>query len=513
MHSAFNSFARELSRVMLVEDANDRHAVEEVLARKGKTWEQMMHSNPDALHRRVRRLCPPPNILVPQLQALISSWQDVKCSLDPSRGVLFSTTARKAAEGILLVAKLGLISDPPGYSLYYKMGVDRDGLPYYRCICGTNSVEGGIHMPIRRTFGSLRASPELTDALLCNIRHRRNATVGCFNRTGKHFNTHFDDWIRDEIVELAAEAGVAPSFPIPDILATRIVTNETFGIIAIPDTLVTRFGMKSTPTSDSQVTPLVKDTPAHLLTRLTTGPISPYAFLAERQQTAHPVIPIHTTEEYTLFTNLMDSGNWYKHSTHMPMARKTSQTVNFHNLTKRWNEIVHERAAAPVENFQSSNIFYKLPEQLERHHKLWLEARGRRATLAITTEQRKAVTTVLADPKRQSHVLPAIITGPPSDLHNTPPVPFSHKGKERAIPSPVSHRTSDHKPVTPAPRIGVASSSAPHAGPSVQKRKTKVCASCKSNNCPNTSTCKGSGNRKLCVCTTHTVIANPRAPK
>jgi len=116
-------------------------------------------------------LCPPPNILVPQLKALILSWQDVKCSLDPSRGVLFSATAHKAAEGLIRVAKLVLISDPPGYSLYYKMGVDRDGLPYYRCIRGTNSVEGGIHMPIRRTFGSLRASPELTDALLCNIHH------------------------------------------------------------------------------------------------------------------------------------------------------------------------------------------------------------------------------------------------------------------------------------------------------------------------------------------------------
>jgi hypothetical protein len=168
------------------------------------------------------------------------------------------------------VAKLGLISDPPGYSLYYKMGVDRDGLSYYCCICGTNSVEGGIHMPICRTFGFLQASPELTDALLCNIHHCQNTTVGCFNHTRKHFNTHFGDWTHDEIVELAAEAGVAPSFPIPDILATHIVTNETFGIIAIPTTFVTRFGMKSMPTSDYQVTPLVKDTPVHLLTRLRT---------------------------------------------------------------------------------------------------------------------------------------------------------------------------------------------------------------------------------------------------
>jgi hypothetical protein len=53
MHSAFNSFAWELSQVMLVEDVNDHRAVEEVLARKGKTWEQIMYSNPDNLHRRV----------------------------------------------------------------------------------------------------------------------------------------------------------------------------------------------------------------------------------------------------------------------------------------------------------------------------------------------------------------------------------------------------------------------------------------------------------------------------
>jgi hypothetical protein len=89
--------------------------------------------------------------------------------LDPSRGSFFSEAALKQAKSLILTAKLGFISDPPGYSLYYKMGTDRDGLPYYRCVRGTNSVEGGIHMAIRRDFGSLQASPELSDALLCNI--------------------------------------------------------------------------------------------------------------------------------------------------------------------------------------------------------------------------------------------------------------------------------------------------------------------------------------------------------
>jgi hypothetical protein len=210
--------------------------------------------------------------------------------------------------------------------------------------------------------------------MLCNTWHCQYATVSCFNRTRKCLSTHFDDWTCDEIVELVAEAGFAPSFPIPDILATCIVTNETFGIIAIPDTLVTSFGMKSTLLSDSQVTLLVKDTPVHLLTRLTTQPISSYVFLAEFQQTMRAVIPIHTAKEYTLFTNLMDSGNWFKTFTHILIAGKTLQMVNFHDLEKRWNKIIHEHAAAPAANLQSGSIFYKFSEQLEFHHKLWLEA-------------------------------------------------------------------------------------------------------------------------------------------
>jgi hypothetical protein len=100
------------------------------------------------------------------------------------------------------------------------MGVDHNGLPYYHCIRGTNSIEGGIHMPLCRTFGSLSASPELTDALLCNIRHRHNTAIGKFNRTGQKHKSHFDQWISDEIVELAAEVGIKLSFPIPEVLAT-----------------------------------------------------------------------------------------------------------------------------------------------------------------------------------------------------------------------------------------------------------------------------------------------------
>lgn len=139
-HSAFKPFARELSHLMMIEDVDDHRQVEAVLLKKQKSWQYMMRANPDAIHKRVRCFCPPPEILVPHLKALFEDWKNVKCSIDPSRGPLFSAAAQKQADAIIRVAQLGLISDPPGYPLYYKMGVDRDGLSYYCCIHGTNSV-------------------------------------------------------------------------------------------------------------------------------------------------------------------------------------------------------------------------------------------------------------------------------------------------------------------------------------------------------------------------------------
>ena len=199
------------------------------------------------------------------------------------------------------------------------MGVDPDGLPYYCCVHGTNSVEGGIHMVIRRTFGSLHASPELSDALLCNIQHRQNAHVGYFNKTGRHWKSHYDDRKRDEIVELAAEAGITPSFPIPDVLATRVVTDETFWTIAIPDSLIAQYYLQPSVTEMS--TPhLIDNIPAHLTTKLSTKPLSSYMFLAKCQRAMHAVVPIQTSGEYNLFNHLLGSGLYFITSNKAPVA-------------------------------------------------------------------------------------------------------------------------------------------------------------------------------------------------
>jgi len=434
-HSAYKPFAFAFSQAIFVYDRDDRTAVEAVLKKQNMTWEYALRTKKTAIHRRVRRYVPPPDIVCHALETLFSCWQDVPCALDPERGTLFNKAARNEAKNILQTARLGFISDPPGIPLYYKMGVDRNGLPYYRCVRGTNSIEGGVHMPLRRTFGSLNASPQLTDALLCNIRHRRNTTIGHFNRTGQKHQSHFDQWLQDEIVEIAAEVGMKPSFPIPEILATRVATTESFGIIPIPKKIVEKFGFKKKASpSSSSIIPLHRDMPVHTLSRLSTRRQSVYQFLSERQQTAYAVVPVHTAGEFMLFKSMLNSGGYYKDVRGKQLiAANASRTVDFVKMAKEWTLKVHEAATENCE--KKDRIYYKLPEQLEKYHKSLVQHRGVNATLANTSNMRLPISDLLSHPNRQAKVLPAIEL-PQSTLQpSKQSLSQRQKGKQKEIES------------------------------------------------------------------------------
>jgi hypothetical protein len=134
-----------------------------------------------SLNRHIRRYIPPPDILVPRLKTLFNGYRKVICTVQTGRAkYFFSKDAQEMSEHLLDTAHRGFLSDPPGIPLYYQMGVDKDGLTVYCTIRGTNSVEGGVHMAVRRVFGSLQASPELGECLLLNWMLRRNKTV-CFS--------------------------------------------------------------------------------------------------------------------------------------------------------------------------------------------------------------------------------------------------------------------------------------------------------------------------------------------
>jgi len=157
MHSELWSSSWELSQVMLVEDVNDHCAVEEMLAKKGKLGNKWY----------IRILMHCINVfmssaLLTQVKMYYSLLLHVSCWGTPPGGQAWTYIWF------------------PGYSLCYKMGVDNDGLPYYRCICGTTQL--------RVVF----TCQSITHLDLCE--HLLSSqmpcyAVGCFNHTGKCLST------------------------------------------------------------------------------------------------------------------------------------------------------------------------------------------------------------------------------------------------------------------------------------------------------------------------------------
>ena len=179
MHSALCS---DFSRAIFLRDKDDEANVCRVLKAKGVDWEYAQRAKSCVLNRRIWRLIPAPEVIVPRLQLLFDGYKNIICSRSkqnhsegqPASGQMFFS--KDACD---MAARLGFLSDLVGVSLYYRMGIDKDGLTIYRTIRGTNSVEGGVHMTIRRVFGSLLASPEFAECILVNWILRWNCSV-CF---------------------------------------------------------------------------------------------------------------------------------------------------------------------------------------------------------------------------------------------------------------------------------------------------------------------------------------------
>ncbi|KAJ7697991.1 hypothetical protein B0H14DRAFT_3529089 [Mycena olivaceomarginata] len=255
-HSVFKEFAHQFSETIFVRDQDDEAKVREVLEKKGIPWDYAICGKKAALNRRIRRYIPPPEKLAADLETLFNSFKD---------------EARKTAETLLETVRLGFVSDPPGVALYYVR------------------VEGGVHMLIRRIFGSLRASPELTKATIGNWFLRRNRTIGHYNRTGRKWLSHFDIWLLDDLVKRALTLGIEPSVPVPRLLATtdchvRVLWDHTHW-----------------------AAPHHNDVPLHALTRLCTKPCNIYRYIQLRQRAPVPVIPVHTVAEYQFFKQNIDA--------------------------------------------------------------------------------------------------------------------------------------------------------------------------------------------------------------
>ncbi|KAJ7124709.1 hypothetical protein C8R46DRAFT_1237847 [Mycena filopes] len=243
---------------------------------------------------------------------------------------LFNTAAWKIAKNILELIKNGYVSDPPGIQLYYCLGFDKKagGLPIYRCVRGTNIVEGGVHTHLIARLPSRGASVCHMIACLLDFILGHNLRVGHFNSTGHKYTGHDSIWLLNEIQELEITLGEHYNIP-PAALAwvngnLYVQTEQTAGIIQIPKSV--RESVKIQPYNQE------------------TDSKQKQAYLAKMQGTRKPVLPVLTAAEKQLFANLM----------------RTSQTFQKCNtsISLPAAEIWNQKAET------TADIYYKLEEQL-----------------------------------------------------------------------------------------------------------------------------------------------------
>ncbi|KAF9052488.1 hypothetical protein BDZ89DRAFT_1032535 [Hymenopellis radicata] len=380
-HSAFKAFCHDFSEAIFIRDRDDERAVRTVLERRGVNWEFARRAKAAGLNRRIRRYIPDRNTLGKRLSLLFTGYQDIVCSTKTASGSrrthdrFFSDDARDMAAR-LLKTDLALLRDGQGSGWPYTV-------PY-----------SGVHMAVRRVFGSLKASPELAEKILIYWIFRRNQSVGYRNRTGRKFCGHFDLWVSDEIVEITALLDVMPSFRLPRLLATRIATVETFGIVPMDTTLATELGITTLPPRKLEGIPHHNDLPVHTLSRLSTRPMSQYRYLQLRQRTLHPVLPVSTHAEYP------------GRASHPP--HEAYKNIDFKLLAQSWNNKVNTQDRTIADT--SRRLYYKLPAQLELHHKKTILWKSERSTLFMGENAiaLKAFTDLIASDDNSTATLPAM---------------------------------------------------------------------------------------------------------
>ena len=165
-HGMRRPFMRALRDALLLPDPDDQANVSRVLAAKPEplTFAQKVKFNSDWVWQRVKRYAPAPEILTPRVTHVLQFYGPL---MDSTTGQpLFNDASWEKAKNVIENVRLGYYSDPPGISLYTIRSIDPDGLNLYRCLRGTNNVEGGVHQNIAKRFGSYNASPRFAINLL-----------------------------------------------------------------------------------------------------------------------------------------------------------------------------------------------------------------------------------------------------------------------------------------------------------------------------------------------------------
>ncbi|KAJ7060532.1 hypothetical protein C8F01DRAFT_988939, partial [Mycena amicta] len=493
-HTLAKQFSRWLRDAMLVPDHLDKAKVEAVLAKGGITWDQAVRSKPEWTWDRVRRYIPPRQVLKPVLATLASTHANVRCSVHDIP--LFNTKTWKAWNALQANIDKNVVSDPNGYALYNRLSNDKNGLTIWHNSRGTNSLEGGVHMPVRHRFGSLGASVEMSVMLLSDFCYRKNVESGSLHNHGVVYKGHYDHWIEDDIDTVYRSLPFEqPRQHHPGYVNVSLFrpTHESFILATIPDSVsnaynIPRYSQPSDNVGRGENLPIV---------HLSGARTNRYEFLVAAQNTKFALTPLHTNTEYALFNSALRANG--------PFAA-IQGAPKFKDFAVWWSGQV-----------DGKKIFYKLPEQLSTHFKTWNAVRAEMTSMQLSERQRKpfqdiirsdAHTAVVLDESysplvqgraiaaasakiatRNLQKVAAQSNAAGSHPHLSPPTVPATSAPTLNLPS-----QQQPSPLIPGPRFGAVVVA---MNPKNNSRAAKTCAVCWSVGKDGLE-CKGRGKRELC---------------
>ena len=234
-HGIFALFMARLADVFFVPNLEDIAFVKGALKEAGLSDDEI-----DALpwvffKRRIRRRVPCPRELEKSFNKLVNLMANVK---DAKTNLpFFNGKAWNLYKSTLKHIRKGCLSDVPEVAYYVKVDEDSYGIPIFKCLRGTNALEG-FHQKLRQILRGYNISPRYAIALLYEFIHRwnhdRDIQLLGLSTEYKHF---YDGWDLEAEVEAVGSWDRLSSPPHPSFECTKHFqsTGEDFGIVKEAD--------------------------------------------------------------------------------------------------------------------------------------------------------------------------------------------------------------------------------------------------------------------------------------
>ncbi|KAF5325696.1 hypothetical protein D9611_000435 [Ephemerocybe angulata] len=354
-HGASVPFLRTLRDHILRWDPEARKQVDKICKKVfNLSFEAMLARNPRWITKRTPRYIPAPSVLVAAIEHVYSVFSNAK---DAKTGeALFTPAVWEKANSLLELARLGYFSDLDDVPMYEKAGFDNHGLQLWKCLRGTNNVEGGPHGDIYRKFGALNG-PRFTGNCLTDHRTWYNLQAWATHLFNLDYDYHHDLQMINRtsflLMYLSDMTGGTKSYR--DWICGDLYegTKEKFGVCPFPESLRIRYKME--PYSNEARTKFNKLNANN-------------DWLRKRENLALPVLPPTTLAAHKHFFDLVRTVTG-------EVAADGKKKVDFTAITQKWNA-----TADGIERM------YVTPEVMEAYSKSWDKSNNIRASQELIYE-------------------------------------------------------------------------------------------------------------------------------